>query len=75
MLGACPWCWAERVQAVQEQVKGELELELIVAALTDDGRLVVENRLGHFRQVRVAALQLADQQIPGLRVAAPLTSP
>src|SRR5688500_7027964 len=32
---------AEPLQAVQDQVEGELELELVVAALTDHRRLVV----------------------------------
>ena len=53
-------CSAEPVETVQEQVQRELEFELIITALADDGRFVVVYRLGHFGDVRVSAFHLAD---------------
>jgi len=53
-------CSAEPVETVQEQVQRELEFELVVAALSNDGRFVVVYRLSHFGDVRVSAFHLAD---------------
>ena len=53
-------CSAEPVETVQEQVQRELEFELVVAALADDGRFVVVYRPGHLGDVRVPAFHLAD---------------
>src|SRR6516225_1737211 len=70
-LAAARWIpAAEPLESVQKQIQRELELELIIAALADDGRLVVIDRPDHLGDMRIPVFHLADHHRLGCWVEA-----
>src|SRR5437762_9969457 len=58
---------AEALESVQEEVQGELELELVVAALAYDRFFVVGPSRGHLRNMGVPACEFVEHRRPHIR--------